>query len=350
MNRLISKLLLVTAVLAFYSCRDIEPEESATKQIADIDAFFGHWSFDIEGGGVGWLDVRSENNYLDADLLWRGGSVVPVANVFITDDGTLYVTRTTTRRRTPAAEEAQPRVHTVTNWIEARTDDGESLSGVFLQPAANGIGVDSTKFRGVKLPDVPPAPDLSTLQFGEPVEIFNGVDLTGWELINQNRVNGFTVIDGILVNDAKQTPGEPRINYGNLRTTDKFDDFNLTLEVNVPEGSNSGVYLRGMYEVQILDSYGREPSSHNMGGLYSRIAPAVAAEKPAGEWQTMDITLVDRHVTVVLNNIKIIDNQPVYGPTGGAIQSDVFAPGPIFLQGDHGPVSFRNMILTPIIQ
>jgi hypothetical protein len=137
--------------------------------------------------------------------------------------------------------------------------------------------------------------------------------------------------------------------YGNLRTNREFEDFNLTIDVNVPAGSNSGVYLRGMYEIQVLDSYGKDLDSHNMGALYSRITPSVAAEKPAGEWQSLDITLLQRHLTVKLNGVTIIDNKPVYGPTGGAIIADVFKPGPIYLQGDHGKVSYRNIILKPVI-
>ena len=105
-----------------------------------------------------------------------------------------------------------------------------------------------------------------------------------------------------------------------------------------------------MYEIQVVDSYKKELDPHNMGAVYSRITPVVAAEKPAGEWQTLDITLYKRHATVILNGVKIIDNQPVYGPTGGAVQSDVFAPGPIYLQGDHGNVSYRNIVLTPIVK
>ncbi|HOU31116.1 MAG TPA: DUF1080 domain-containing protein, partial [Bacteroidales bacterium] len=151
-------------------------------------------------------------------------------------------------------------------------------------------------------------------------------------------------------NDPVQPEGQPRIRYGNIRTEQEFEDFNLKLEVNIPQGSNSGIYLRGMYEVQVMDSYKRPLDSHNMGALYSRITPTVSAEKPAGEWQTLDITLCDRHLTVILNGVKIIDNQPVYGPTGGAIKSDVFSPGPIYLQGDHGKVMYRNIVLTPIIK
>jgi hypothetical protein len=87
-----------------------------------------------------------------------------------------------------------------------------------------------------------------------------------------------------------------------------------------------------------------------MGAIYSRITPAVAAEKPIGQWQTMDITLVDRHVTVVLNGRKIIDNQPVLGCTGGALWSDPDRPGPIYLQGNHSDIDFRNMLLRPVVK
>ena len=140
------------------------------------------------------------------------------------------------------------------------------------------------------------------------------------------------------------------ISYGNLRTDSTFGDFRLTLEVNVPEGSNSGVYLRGIYEIQVADTYGRDSDAHHMGGLYSRIAPSSTVEKPAGEWQTMDITLYQRHLTVILNGTNIIDNQPILGVTGGAMTADESAPGPIFLQGDHGRVLYRNLVLTPILQ
>jgi hypothetical protein len=167
-------------------------------------------------------------------------------------------------------------------------------------------------------------------------------------LINPNQKNGFKVMNETLVNDPVQPEDGSHVSYGNIRTKQEFKDFNIKLEVNVPEGNNSGVYLRGIYEIQVVDSYGKPLDSHNMGALYSRIEPGMAAEKPAGEWQSMDITLVDRHVTVILNGKKIIDNQPAWGPTGGAMSADVLASGPIFLQGDHGNVSYRNIVLTPV--
>ena len=116
----------------------------------------------------------------------------------------------------------------------------------------------------------------------------------------------------------------------------------------MPKDGNSGVYLRGLYEIQVMDSFGKPLDPHNMGALYGRIQPAVSAEKPVGEWQTLDITLVARHLTVVLNGRKIINNQPVLGITGGALTADEFKPGPIYLQGDHTGIEYRNLVLRPV--
>lgn len=304
--------------------------------------FYGMWTLDIEGGSVGWLNVNEDKGFLDADLLWQGGSVEPVSNVYFVDDKNLVVTRTREMAR------AEERKHIITQTYQF-SKKGDKLEGILTEPSRDGMNVSTTKFKGWRLPEVGTAPDLSKVKYGTPIQLFNGKDLTGWKLINPKQANGFKVVDGTLVNDPVNPEGQ-RVNFGNLRTEKEFEDFKLTLEVNVPEHSNSGVYLRGMYEIQVVDSYGAELDSHNMGALYSRVKPTVSAEKKGGEWQTMDITLCDRHVTVVLNGTKIIDNQPVYGPTGGAMQADVFKPGPIYLQGDHGKVSYRNIVLTPIVK
>jgi hypothetical protein len=345
-----SKFLFAAVLLfliAFNSCKTEVKEIPVPK--AEISQFLGQWTIDIEGGGVGWLEVRQEDNYLDADVLWSGGSVLPVSSVFLAKDEYLVVQRTNNVVR-KADENRNPlKTQMVTSWMEIKSE-GEKINGILLTPRANGLSVDTTTFTGTKLPPVPPAPDLANVRFGEPVTLFSGKDLTGWKLINEKQANGFKVVDGVLVNDPVQKEGTPHISYGNLRTEKEFEDFNLKLEVNVPSGNNSGVYLRGMYEVQVMDSYKRDLDPHNMGAIYSRIKPTVSAEKPAGQWQTMDITLCDRHATVILNGIKIIDNQPIYGPTGGAIKSDVFASGPIYLQGDHDNVSYRNIVLTPILK
>ena len=137
------------------------------------------------------------------------------------------------------------------------------------------------------------------------------------------------------------TPGN------DLVTEQKFTDFQLHAEFRYPPRSNSGIYLRGRYEVQIEDNYGEEPECHKIGGIYGFLTPSVNAAKKAGEWQTLDVTLVGRVVTVVLNGERIIDRQAIPGITGGALDSHEGEPGPIFLQGDHGPIEFRRLTLTP---
>ncbi len=343
-------LTLLTFLLVsvfFTSCREEAKETPAQK--TGISEFPGKWTIDIDGGAVGWLEVRQEDNYLDADILWGGGSVLPVSNILFAKDNVLIIQRTNNVVRTRDENNNPLKTHMVTSWLEC-TIDGDKLNGILLTPRRNGLSVDTTTFTGARLPPVPQAPDMSDVKFGEPVTLFNGKDLSGWKLIDEKQTNGFKVIDGVLFNDPVQVEGAEHISYGNLRTDQEFEDFNLKVEVNVPEGSNSGVYLRGMYEIQVMDTYKKELDSHNMGALYSRITPSVGAEKPAGSWQTMDMTLYNRHLTVILNGIKIIDNQPVEGPTGGAMKSDVFSPGPIYLQGDHGKVSYRNIVLTPIVK
>ena len=310
------------------------------------EPFMGRWALHLPGG-AGWLNVHDGMGYLDAELLWYGGSVLPVSGIHVTD-GILTVTRLSrvVRQRDDDTGKAT-RTHTLTNRLELHHEDGV-LRGTAISPNRDGIGQSTTHFTGTSIADLPPAPDLSAVKYGEPIILFNGTDLSGWSLVNPDRENGWTVENGVLINNPVQPDDGHYISYGNLRTDDTYEDFRLTLQVNIPEGSNSGVYLRGIYEIQVMDSYGRALDSHHMGALYSRIAPSSAAEKPAGEWQGMDISLVDRHVTVVLNGTKIIDNQPALGVTGGALTADEFSPGPIYLQGDHGRVLYRDIVLIPV--
>jgi hypothetical protein len=310
----------------------------------DPNEFLGRWALFLPGG-AGWLEVRQEPGYLDADILWYGGSVVPVGHVYRMGDQ-LIVTRSSNAVRQKDGK--TDRTHVVTQTLELEVF-GDLLLGRLTAPKNDGSGVVAIRFTGKRIPDLPAAPRVSDIKFGKPVELFNGVDLSGWELTSEGAVNGWKVENGVLVNDPVQKPGE-HIAYGNLRTVQEFEDFNLKLKVNIPKGSNSGIYLKGIYEVQVMDSYGRELDSHNMGAVYSRITPSQAAEKPAGEWQDLDITLCDRHVTVVLNGKKIIDNQPLMGVTGGALTADEFAPGPIYLQGDHGKVMYRDIRLSPVLK
>jgi hypothetical protein len=314
--------------------------------LAADNPFLGGWELTIPGGAAGWLGVEDVNGRLKASLLWGGGSVVPLDAAGIEEDRLILTRRHTSTRKDASGKD----VRRVTLETITATVDGDVLKLTTVTPRENGQGQDKADFTGRREPPMPPAPDLSQVKFGDPIQLFNGKDLTGWRLTDPNAVNGWSAKDGLLVNEAVQEEGKPHKNYGNLRTDQEFQDFNLTLEVRVSKDGNSGVYLRGIYEVQVADTYGRPLDPHNMGAVYSRIKPTVAAEKPAGEWQRMDITFVDRHVTMILNGQKIIDNQPIPGCTGGALWSDVTRPGPIYFQGDHTSIEYRNIVLKPVVK
>lgn len=315
---------------------------------AASDAFLDRWALTLPDGRAGWLEIKAEKGWYDGSILWAGGSVLPVSSVVIAD-GTLTVTRTRDVERKNDAGQVV-RTQQLTETITARLD-GDALKLTRVVPRANGRGLERTEFTGRRIPPLPPRPDLAKVKFGDPIALFNGRDLTGWRTLEPAAPNAWTVENGVLSNrPPAQAEGQPHQRSANIRTDGEFEDFNLKLEVRIPAGSNSGVYLRGIYEVQVFDSYGKPLDSHNMGALYSRITPSVAAEKPAGEWQSLEATLVDRHLTVLLNGVKIIDNQPVLGCTGGALTSDEFHPGPIYLQGDHGAVDYRNIVLRPVVK
>ncbi len=311
------------------------------------DNFSGRWALTLPDGEAGWLEIHPEKGWYDGSILWGSGSVLPLSSVVISD-GTLTVTRTRDVVRKDKAG-AVVRTQQFTEMITAQVQ-GDALKLVRVAPHTSGAGFERAEFAGQRIPALPPAPDLKKVHYGEPIVLFDGKSRAGWRLVDPAVADGWSVQDGILVSRPVRTEADPHKRYGNLRTEREFEDFNLKLEVNVPKESNSGVFLRGIYEVQVFDSYGKPLDSHNMGAVYSRITPSVAAEKPPGTWQTFDITLLDRHVTVVLNGTTIIDNQPLAGCTGGALWSDESRPGPIFLQGDHGPVDYRNIVLRPILK
>lgn len=312
----------------------------------DAKPFVGNWALTIPGGGAGWLGVTDSDGVLKASILWGGGSVLPVTTARVEGD-TLILTRVgPAPKKAGAGKNAKaPDIQV----IQAKVS-GDEMTLTIGRDRGDGKVTGQTSFAGKRIPPLPAKPDLSKVRFGEPIKLFNGKNLDGWKLLNPGAPSGWSVEDGVLTNDPKQEPGKPRKHYGNLRTEREFEDFNLKLETNVPQGGNSGIYLRGIYEVQVADTFGHSLDSHNMGGIYSRICPTEAAEKPAGQWQTFEITLVDRHVTVILNGKKILDNQPLLGCTGGALWSDEFRPGPIYLQGDHTGVHYRNIVLRPVVK
>jgi hypothetical protein len=170
--------------------------------------------------------------------------------------------------------------------------------------------------------------------------LFNGKDLTGWKLRNRAGHNSWSVLPGEILKNTV----EKGVHGTDLVTDEKFWNFTVRYEYMTPDGSNSGFYLRGRYEIQILGDYkeGKASNSSN-GSLYSFKAPDQFVTKPGGEWQTVEATIIGDRITVTLNGVKIHDNVKCDRPTGGEIDRRLNQPGPIFLQGDHGTVSFRNL-------
>ena len=212
---------------------------------------------------------------------------------------------------------------------------GNRLDGTFEVEGQNQPPVHWT---GVRAPVIKDKDDGSWHE-GKPVTLFNGKDLTGWKTIVPTDDTGWSIVDGAL-----STTGRGK----DIASDAKFWNFILHAEFKPAEHANSGIGLRGRYEVQILDDFGHPPNTHGNGALYSRILPTENASKPANEWQTYDIRLVGRQVTIVLNGKKIIDKGEIEGLTAIAINSDEAKPGPFVLQGDHGPVQFRNLVVTPL--
>jgi len=216
-----------------------------------------------------------------------------------------------------------PREYNQPNGRVELTVSGDGLEGV--------VHVDAgpTRLTGTRAPALDrPRPS----SWGPEIDLLAG-GIEAWTTEDPAR-NGWRVADGELVNAPPSS---------NLISKATFTDFQLHVEVNVPPRGNSGIYLRGRYEIQVQDDHGQEPHNRRMGGIYGQVTPTINPAKPAAGWQTFDITFYGRRVTVALNGVTIIDDREIPGITGGALDSDEAAPGPIMLQGDHGAIRYRNL-------
>ena len=214
---------------------------------------------------------------------------------------------------------------------------GGKLMGTMEREGQTG---EPTKWTGVRAPAIDEAED-GTWKPGKPVELFNGKDLSGWHALMTDQEMKWSVADGVLRNAPPTT---------DIISDQKFWNFTAHIEFRIREHSNSGIGLRGRYEIQILDDYGKPANSHGAGALYSRVVPAVNASKPVGEWQTYDIRLVGRTLTVVFNGQKVLDKVHVDGLTAIANNADEGDPGPFIVQGDHSYVEVRKFTVTPLVK
>ncbi len=205
---------------------------------------------------------------------------------------------------------------------------------------ADGVITGTTNAKdGSLLPwTAKPAPEFVHIGmpiYGQSIDIIE----TPWHARWPEMENHWSVVDGDLVNSKQGT---------DLVTDASYSNFKLEAEYSYPVDSNSGIYLRGRYEVQVLDDYGKEPSVGSSAAIYGFLAPKVNSVKPFGERNIAEITLIGREVTLVLNGVTVHDHAEIPGITGGALESDEGAPGPILIQGDHGPVTYHRLVLTPI--
>ncbi len=202
------------------------------------------------------------------------------------------------------------------------------------------------------------------------IELFNGKDLSGWKIKGDEGGFWKTGTATLDPNDPRQLvveqPGDQLVNAGragrDIYSEQEFGDAIIELEVMVPRGSNSGIYVMGEYEVQIFDSFGREKLTQgDMGAIYSAAAPSAQACKAPGEWQRYHIRyraprfdadgkkIANARIEkVILNDVVIHENVEVKGPTGGSLRNREAPSGPLLFQGDHGPVAFRKIRIKPL--
>src|SRR5271157_5457342 len=258
------------------------------------------------------------------------GGDMNIIDTIAVENGELRFTINPPNRNAPAKKgPAGPSVY------RARMVDGK-LEGTFEVECRNTPPIAWT---GVRAPVIADRDD-GTWKEGKPIAFFNGKDLSGWKALVPGVEMKWSVQDGILRNAPPTT---------DIISEQKFWNFKAHVDFRIIEHSNSGIGLRGRYEIQILEDYGKPPNTHGAGALYSRIAPSVNASKPAGEWQSYDIRLVGRQLTVVHNGIKVLDKVEVEGLTAIAENADEGEPGPFIVQGDHSYVEIKSFVVTPLV-
>jgi hypothetical protein len=295
--------------------------QPAADSAGSTKGFVGRWDLTLKAPDreyPSWLALREENGQLKAEYVGRWGNARPLPSVELSSGHLKFVS--------PKEEEGSKH-----DLVFEGTLSGRTLSGTL-------VGPDDQTWQWAGRP----APSLKrsrTPSWDTPVKLFNGKDLSGWHEDKPGAAPVWKVENGILVRPDRAPE---------LISNSKFEDFKLHVEFNCGPESNSGIYLRGRYEVQVETDSPGDPPSQRMGGVYGFLAPAPEPPRTPDKWQTYDITLVGRTVTVILNGTTIIDNKEIPGITGGALDSHEELPGPIYFQGsEKGHVSFRNVFLTP---
>jgi hypothetical protein len=278
--------------------------------------FLGRWDIVVttpKDTYPDWMEVAMKDDQPIVRVQPRSGSVHPVTGVQL-DGSHMSLTLA-------PANKGRPEV----TW------DLTFAGGKFTGVEKRG-GAEMAKLEGVRAPELKRQMPKS---WSKPEPIFNGKDLAGWEPFQGE--NHWVVENGELVNQERGA---------DLKSTRKFQDFKLHIELNCPDGGNSGIYLRGRYEIQV--AYEKEPDNfHSMGSIYGMLAPSREMPRKPGQWEAFDATLVGRWITLVRDGETILDHQEIAGITGGALDANEAAPGPFYLQGDHtGGMKYRNITIS----
>ena len=291
---------------------------SCTYSLEETFPLEGRWDITIDMEGKkspSWLEVvHSGLRTLVGSFVGTGGSARPISKINYADGSFSFS-------------------------IPPQWDNSDSdlvVKGMLADDKLSGtMKLSNGKTYNFNAVRAPSLKRTSEPVWGNPIQLFNSTDLKGWHAMGNNQ--------WVVESDILRSPHSG----ANLITDNTFTDFKLHIEFRYPKGSNSGVYLRGRYEVQIEDTGGQEPIKNELGSIYGFISPTELVAKGADQWQSYDVTLVGRMVTIVANGVTIICNQEIPGITGGALNSNEAEPGPLLIQGDHGPIDFRNVVLTP---
>ena len=318
-SKCITRFILTQIILSLFLFSATNASAQPTGITKDPDVI-GRWDITMEKGGKSlpsWLEVQKSGFHtLIGRFTYAFGSARPITQVKPNNGKYSF--------------SIPPQWEEGTRNMDFEFEvTGDKIKGSMVY--TDGV---TYNFTGVR------APLLTRTKepvWGQPIKLFNGKDTKGWHTDGKNQ---WTVESGIL---------RSLHSGANLITDKTFTDFKLHIEFRYQKGSNSGIYLRGRYEVQVIDTKTGEPEPINnqFSSIYGFLPPNKMMAKDAGQWQSYDITLVGRLVTIVANGTMVICRQEIPGITGGAINSQEGEPGPLLIQGDHGPIDYRNIVITP---
>jgi hypothetical protein len=323
--------------------------------VGQENPYVGRWN--LRGTGpdtdkVYWLEVKANGNQLEGRFLNRTAHATPLAWIRV-ENGEL-VFQYGRGEGTP-----DDPVKPCGPVYRAKAEGGKLIGHHTPAPCvlpgttppaqrASTPPAKEIHWVGTRQPTWPASTANGTHTYGKPVVLVGpGVGLEVWGRQDgdneHGKADGWKVVDGVLVNDPPTY---------NPVSKEKFKDFKIETEFKLDANQNSGLYLRGRYELQMALGPGPAATKGRQGmmAIYGWKAADVDAAKPAGEWQTLEVIVVGNHLTATLNGKRIHDDAVLSAMTGGALDNDELAPGPIVIQGDHSRVAFRKMVVTPIVK